>query len=215
LDPADYPTLPPVPAPPAETMECRYTEGGPAAPKARFSPTATVSTVGTITMTLDTTIGSVPLVLDRTKAPCAVNSFINLARQGYFNGSACDQLINETGTQLYTCGDPTGTGSGGPGYVFADEYPVTATSQANDFLTPVLHPRGTLAMASDGGDGNGSRFLLIFGDSVLPAQYTIFGTIGEAALPLLEGAAAAGNDGGPDSFGRGRPLTPVVINRVN
>ncbi|WP_245687913.1 peptidylprolyl isomerase [Rhodococcus phenolicus] len=215
FDPSAYPPLPPVPAPAGATVECRYTEGGPATPQARFSRVATVSTVGTVELTLETTVGPIPLVLDRAKAPCTVNSFINLARQGFYNRSTCDQLVDEPGTQLFTCGDPTGTGTGGPGYRFPDEYPVTVTSHVNGFLTPVLHPRGTLAMASDGrADSNGSRFLLVFGDSVMPAQYTIFGTIGESALPLLDAAAEAGHEGGPGSFGRGRPLTPIMINRV-
>ncbi|MEZ5150939.1 peptidylprolyl isomerase [Rhodococcus zopfii] len=171
--------------------------------------------MGTVTMTLDTTIGPIPLVLDRAKAPCAVNSFVNLARQGYFDRSVCDQLANDPGSQLHTCGDPTGTGTGGPGYLFADEYPVTVAPNANGFLAPMLHPRGTLAMASDGRvDSNGSRFMLVFGDTILPAQYTIFGTIGEPGLPLLDAAAAAGYDGGADAAGRGRPVTPVMINRV-
>lgn len=214
FDASALPALPPVPAPPGATVECRYTEGGPATPRARFSQVATVSTAGTVKITLVTTAGSIPVVLERAKAPCAVNSFINLARQGFYNGSACERLVDEPGTRVFTCGDPTGTGTGGPGYRFADEYPVTVTSQTNWFLTPVLHPRGTLAMASDGhADNNGSRFLLFFGDSVLPAQYTVFGTIGESGLSVLDAAAAAGHDGGPDSIG-GRPLTPVVINRV-
>ncbi|MFZ2530286.1 MAG: peptidylprolyl isomerase [Rhodococcus sp. (in: high G+C Gram-positive bacteria)] len=213
FDPSAYPALRPVPPPAGPTVECRYVPGGPATPRAEFSEVAPVATAGTVKMTLETTIGPIPLVLDRAKAPCAVNSFINLARQGFFNRSACDQLVDGPGTRLFTCGDPTGTGAGGPGYQFADEYPVTSTSHSNGFLTPALYPRGTLAMASDGrADSNGSRFLLIFDDSVLLEQYTIFGTIDESALPPLAAAAGSGVESG--SFGRGKPVTPVVINRV-
>ncbi len=207
--------LPPAPVPSATSVTCSYVPGGPAARPATTPATTSVPTSGTTEITLETTVGAVPLVLDRAPAPCAVNSLVSLARQGFYDDVACHRLSTDEGARLYQCGDPSGTGTGGPGYTFADEWPVTVSHGSGGYAaTPALYPRGTIAMANTGrANTNGSQFLLVIGDSVLYPQYTVVGTLGEAGLSALDAAAAAGHDGS-SPLGGGVPATPVVITGV-
>jgi peptidyl-prolyl cis-trans isomerase B (cyclophilin B) len=107
------------------------------------------------------------------------------------------------------CGDPKGDGTGGPGYQFANEYP-TDQYPPNDpkAQDPVLYPRGTLAMANAGPGTNGSQFFMVYKDSQLPPQYTVFGTIQADGLATLDKIAKAGVAGGGDD---GAPAQEVTI----
>lgn len=154
---------------------------------------------------------TVGLRLDNAKAPCTVHSFVNLVRQGFFDGTACHRLTDSPSMSLLQCGDPTGTGTGGPGYRFANEYP---TNQYRPFdrrlQQPVVYPRGTLAMANDGPDTNGSQFMMIYRDSKLPPTYTVFGTVDENGLAAVDTLASTGIADGGD----GNPKQPIVIEAV-
>ncbi len=109
---------------------------------------------------------------------------------------------------MLQCGDPTGTGSGGPGYSFDDE--LDSLPKADQDGT-IAYPAGTLAMANAGPSTNGSQFFLVYGDSRLPPAYTVFGQVDDAGLKILEGVAAQGTtDGGPD----GAPKQAVDITKV-
>jgi peptidyl-prolyl cis-trans isomerase B (cyclophilin B) len=110
------------------------------------------------------------------------------------------------------CGDPTGEGSGGPGYRFPNEYPTNQYRLADPGLqTSVVYPRGTLAMANAGQGTNGSQFFLVYKDSQLPPTYTVFGTIDDAGLAVVDKIAAGGvKDGSED----GKPATGVTIESV-
>ena len=154
---------------------------------------------GDVSATVTTSVGDIDLTLDADAAPCTVNSFVSLAKQGYFDGTSCHRLTEGGGLSVLQCGDPTGTGSGGPGYSFDDELTDEET-----------YPAGTLAMANAGPDTNGSQFFMVYADSELPPAYTVFGTIGADGLAVLEEVAAAG----PDSPGDGAPVTPVDISAV-
>ena len=107
------------------------------------------------------------------------------------------------------CGDPTGEGTGGPGYQFANEYPTNQYQPDDPKLNePVVYPRGTLAMANAGPGTNGSQFFLVYKDSKLPPNYTVFGTIDETGLATLDKIGAPGTaDGGED----GKPKPDVKI----
>ena len=83
-------------------------------------------TTGTVKYVLAMTTGKVTITMDRAKAPCTVNSFVSLAEQGYFDKTKCHRLA-DSGIFVLQCGDPTGTGSGGPGYQFANETDGTET----------------------------------------------------------------------------------------
>ncbi len=155
---------------------------------------------GTSKVSLNTSIGDMQLTLNSALAPCTVKNFLSLVGQKFFDNTKCHRLTVGEGLQVLQCGDPTGTGGGGPGYSFADEvYPT------------LKYGRGVLAMANSGPNTNGSQFFIVYGDaSGLGPQYTAFGTIDEAGLKLIDQVAKTGvtPQNGPTD---GTPITPVEI----
>jgi peptidyl-prolyl cis-trans isomerase B (cyclophilin B) len=196
------PAVPPVrPTPLPATVSCEYPADGEPAKPIQPPSGADVSAEGTVPMTLQTSAGAIPLTLDRALAPCTVNSFVSLTEQGYFDGTSCHRLTSEPGLQVLQCGDPTGTGSGGPGYSFADET-----------FPELRYGRGILAMANSGPNSNGSQFFMVYGDGELPPNYTAFGVISPEGLQVLDDIARRGHDGSLDpSPGGGAPIEPVTI----
>ena len=166
-----------------------------------------------VSVSMMTDQGPVGIKLDNAKAPCTVNSFASLAQKQFFNDTPCHRLTTAPTLAVLQCGDPTGKGTGGPGYSFANEYPTNQYPPDDPALQePVVYPRGTLAMANNGAPGtNGSQFFLVYRDSQLPPQYTVFGTIDETGLATLDKIAQAGVAGGGDD---GAPATPVMIKTV-
>ena len=156
-----------------------------------------------------TSQGNIGLLLANNESPCTVNSFASLAGQGYFNGTKCHRLTTSADLAVLQCGDPKGDGTGGPGYQFANEYP-TDQYPPNDpkAQQPVIYARGTLAMANAGPNTNGSQFFLVYKDSQLPPQYTVFGTIQADGLATLDKIAKGGVAGGGED---GTPATEVTI----
>jgi peptidyl-prolyl cis-trans isomerase B (cyclophilin B) len=152
-------------------------------------------------MTMVTNRGTIKIDLETSKAPCTVNSFRFLAAKGYFNGTVCHRLTTARGLYVLQCGDPSGTGEGGPGYRFNDEN-----------LSGATYPAGTVAMANSGPNTNGSQFFLVYKASQLPPQYTPFGRI-VSGLSVVQAVAKAGTDNsnGP---GDGHPKLPVKIIRM-
>ena len=162
-----------------------------------------------VSASVTTNRGDIGLKLDNGKAPCTVNSFASLAQQGYFDNTTCHRLTTAPNLGVLQCGDPSGTGQGGPGYRFPNEYPTNQYRMADPArLRPVVYPRGTLAMANAGAGTNGSQFFLIYRDSALPPSYTVFGTIDPTGLATLDKIAAGGVAGGGDD---GKPATDVTI----
>jgi peptidyl-prolyl cis-trans isomerase B (cyclophilin B) len=165
-----------------------------------------------VSVSMTTNDGNVGLQLDNAKAPCTVNSFASLAQQGYFDGTTCHRLTTSSELGVLQCGDPSGTGQGGPGYRFANEYPTNQYRLSDPALqNPVVYPRGTVAMANAGSGTNGSQFFLVYADSMLPPTYTAFGKIDATGLSTLDNIAVAGVDGGSDD---GKPAKPVTIQSV-
>ncbi|ORI12364.1 peptidyl-prolyl cis-trans isomerase [Rhodococcus sp. 1163] len=205
LDLSQFGVLPAVPTPQAPTTTCDYPAATPAVRDNTPPPTADVPTQGTVEVAMTTSQGPIGLTLDRAEAPCTVNSFTNLAAQGYFDDTPCHRLTTSPGLKVLQCGDPSGKGSRGPGYEYPNEYPTTAFPADDPAAsTPVVYPRGTVAMANAGPDTNGSQFFLVYEDSVLPPQYTVFGTISAEGLATLDKVAAAGvatpgGDGAPNA----------------
>jgi len=201
-DDGDTATDPSTSTPAAGTgVECEYAEGGaPAAKEVDLPPTeATVS--GDVSVTITTGLGDIAATLDADATPCTVNSFVSLAEQGYFDATSCHRLTT-AGILVLQCGDPTATGSGGPGYSFEDEL----TGEES-------YPAGTLAMANAGPNTNGSQFFIVYGDTQLPPSYTVFGTVDDAAVKLVEGVAAEGTDN-RNGQGDGAPNQAVGIESV-
>ena len=194
--------------------DCQYPASPQKASKAVEKPrTGRVPTEPpTISASMSTDQGNIGLTLNNAEAPCTVNSFASLAQKGYFDDTVCHRLTTAPALGVLQCGDPGGTGSGGPGYQFANEYPTNQYAKGDPALqTPVLYPRGTLAMANAGPDTNGSQFFLVYKDSQLPPNYTAFGTIDATGLETLDKIAAAGvADGAED----GKPATEVTVKSI-
>nr|WP_246461770.1 peptidylprolyl isomerase [Nocardia transvalensis] len=215
---SETPQAPPPPelkAKPA-SVTCSYRDGGEPAKPAQKPEKTEVATTGKQTVRIETGQGPIDIALDAGESPCTVNSFVSLVNQGFYNGAPCHRLSTK-GLKMLQCGDPSGTGKGGPGYAFDNEYPTDQFDpqelEANP--TPVQYKRGVVAMANAGPGTNGSQFFLIYGDSQLPPQYTIFGTVGEAGLQTLDKIAAAGDDGSMDPRpGGGKPNLPVTFDSV-
>jgi serine/threonine protein kinase len=165
-----------------------------------------------INASIATNQGDIGLQLANDESPCTVNSFTSLAQQGFFDGTSCPRLTTSPTLGVLQCGDPKGDGTGGPGYQFADEYP-TDQYPPNDpqAQQSVLYPRGTLAMANAGPNTNGSQFILVYNDSELAPEYTVFGTIDDAGLATIDKVAKEGIAGGGDD---GTPAATVTINSV-
>jgi peptidyl-prolyl cis-trans isomerase B (cyclophilin B) len=175
---------------------CGYTKT-PDEPAARPVPLppdpARTPSHGKVRVDVTTNRGPVPLTLDRAQAPCTVQSFIHLARWKFYDRTTCHRLTTYPTLEVLQCGDPTGTGEGGPGYKYKDELPVDLAPAPNDPTgARKIYPRGTLAMANAGPDTNGSQFFLVYGNAYLRPDYTIFGTIGNAGLATLDRVAAGG-----------------------
>lgn len=166
----------------------------------------------TVSVSMATDQGNIGLVLNNAEAPCTVNSFASLAQKGFFDNTVCHRLTTAPGLGVLQCGDPTASGSGGPGYQFANEYPTNQYPKGDPALQkPVLYPRGALAMANAGPGTNGSQFFLVYKDSELPPNYTVFGTIDGTGMATLDKIAEKGvADGGQD----GKPATEVKIKSV-
>lgn len=151
--------------------------------------------VSASTMVVETNRGTMTFALKPDQAPCTVNSFVSLAKQGYFEGTKCHRLVPQFVLQ---CGDPTATGTGGPGYSFKDELSGSET-----------YPAGTLAMANAGPDTNGSQFFVVLADTQLDPNYTVFGTVDAEGLKVAQDIEKAGN--GPDGVA---PAQDVILEKV-
>ena len=196
-------TTPPAAGPASSTVHsttCNYPTDGETAAKPVDPPAAEQPDTGAATVQLTLNGGVITIAMDRSATPCTVGSFAHLAQAGYYTNTPCHRLTSSSTLSVLQCGDPTGTGGGGPGYSFADETDSSMT-----------YPAGTVAMANAGPNTNGSQFFLVYQDSTLPPSYTVFGTI-TGGMEVLTGIAAKGTDsGGPD----GAPAEPVTISAVS
>ena len=150
----------------------------------------------TYVATFDTTQGSFSVRLLSDRAPGTVNNFVSLARWKYFDGTKCHRVIEDFVVQ---CGDPTATGTGGPGYSFADELP-----QVGEYKI------GSLAMANSGPNTNGSQFFVITGNSgaSLPPSYSLFGEVVDGLDTAVKAMGALFN---PDPAANGVPPAGDIV----
>lgn len=205
----------------AALTQVGYSTIGPGRPAARPSATATPSASPTPTRTLppaslsqnrtwtgSLTLDKAPLTisLDGKRAPQAVASFVSLARSGFYDGTPCHRLTTKAaGISVLQCGDPTGTGQGGPGYSFGplENVPKSGT-----------YPIGTLAMArGQEADSQGSQFFIVYGPTKLPAPgYTVFGKVTGGLATLEKNVTSKGVD---SPTGDGAPKAKVSIESVS
>jgi len=153
------------------------------------------------TFTLTTNCGTIVITTVGNKAPWTLTEMSTLAKAGYFDGSICHRLTT-AGIYVLQCGDPTATGRGGPGFSYPDEnLPANALNN---------YPAGTVAMANSGPGTNGSQFFLVFADTSLGPDYTIWGKITKG-LDIVQAIAKAGVKGGG---GDGTPNTTIALTKV-
>ncbi|MDX6242829.1 MAG: peptidyl-prolyl cis-trans isomerase [Frankiales bacterium] len=177
-------------------LKCTTPPAKPAKPLSfKAEPAMTIDPTASYVATITTNCGVIKADLYAAKAPHTVNSFAFLASKGYFTDVPCHRLTT-SGIYVLQCGDPTGTGSGGPGYSFKDEN-----------LTGATYGPGVLAMANSGANTNGSQFFINYKTSPLPASYTPFGKITQG----LDIVAAIGAKGASGGSGDGAPVQPVSI----
>jgi peptidyl-prolyl cis-trans isomerase B (cyclophilin B) len=185
-------------APPPKTTHgpCQYT-GTPDEPAARPVPLPPdprhTPSRGMVDVAVPTSQGALPLRLDRAAAPCTVQSFLHLAQHRFYDRTVCHRLTSYPTLKVLQCGDPSATGEGGPGYKYKDELPVDLPPSPTDPTgARKVYARGLLAMANAGPDTNGSQFFVVYGDSALRPNYTVFGTVGAEGLKTLDKVAAGG-----------------------
>ena len=153
------------------------------------------------TITFTTNCGPIVVQTLPKLAPKTVASEVFLAEQGYYDQTPCHRLTTE-GIYVLQCGDPTGTGQGGPGYTLPDENLPAKTS--------TVYRAGTVAMANAGSGTSGSQFFIVYEDSPLGPDYTVWGKV-TSGLDIVKAVAAAGvADGSSD----GTPSQPVVIEQA-
>jgi len=206
-------------APPPRSTHgpCRYTET-PDEPAARPVPLPPdprhTPHHGTVEVVLRTNLGPIPLTLDRAQAPCTVQNFLHLVRHRFYDRTICHRLTAYPTLKVLQCGDPTGTGEGGPGYQFKDELPTDLPPAPNDPTgAHRVYARATVAMANAGPDTNGSQFFLVYADSFLRPLYSIFGRVDAPGLGTLDRIAAGGIAPTPDdSTGVDGP--PALTTRI-
>ncbi|HKC29210.1 MAG TPA: peptidylprolyl isomerase [Jatrophihabitans sp.] len=183
---------------------CTWTKSGAPAKPATVPSTTTPPRTGKVDLLVQTSRGSMTFALDRAAAPCTVQSFVSLAEEGYFNSTPCHRLTT-SGIYVLQCGDPTGTGTGGPGYTVPDE------AKGNE-----TYPAGTIAMARTPTEhSGGSQFFIVYKDSpnlmqhLGALQYTVFGRV-TSGMKIIDQVAAKG----ANPAGDGKPKLPVTLTNV-
>ncbi len=182
---------------------------------------------GRVEATLHTSAGPIPITMNRAEAPCTVQSEVHLIKKKFYAGTPCHRETDTKALKVLQCGDPTGSGKGGPGYTIPDEKPKHLKSAPKKYQKQVpaaahvalkTYPRGTVAMANTGRPhSGGSQFFLVAGDSYLPSDYTVFGKIEPSGLHTLEKIRQAGIKKSKDPKS-GQPVTKpkkrVTIKKV-
>jgi peptidyl-prolyl cis-trans isomerase B (cyclophilin B) len=168
---------------------------------------------GTQDLVLNTNLGQITIQMDLTKAPCTSASMAYLAGKKFFDGSSCVRLNNAGDTHILQCGDPSGTGSGGPNYTIPDEN--LPTDQRPAYVA------GQVAMWKGAAGTSGSQFFIVLDDTDMTAQYTVFGKVTQG-LDVAKKVATGGDDGafasaapdGTPAIGGGHPKTTLTFTSV-
>lgn len=191
----------------AAAGECAYPDDQlvPQAAKKVDKPPTKPAYSGKVDVTITTNQGKIPFVFDADNAPCAVNSVLSLAKQNFYDNSPCSRVAYQSaGFAILQCGDPTGTGAGGPGYVFMEEVTGEETYGA-----------GVIALAKrQDAASTGGQFFIMFGDTQLPAQYTVLGKVANAkGMAVITKASKVALKGKQDGYD-GKPAGPVVVKSI-
>jgi peptidyl-prolyl cis-trans isomerase B (cyclophilin B) len=183
-----------------EKVRCKNTKAAAANP-ARIAPPENILKRGPRTITLQTNCGNIVIQTFFKQAPVTITVLSSLIRGGYYNRTLCHRLTTE-GIYVLQCGDPTATGSGGPEFRYRDEnLPVAGTNN---------YPAGVVAMANSGPNTNGSQFFLVYKDTTLGPNYTIWGRI-TSGLEIVRHIAEGGVKKGEAD---GVPMRTIAIERA-
>ncbi|WP_306320622.1 MULTISPECIES: peptidylprolyl isomerase [unclassified Streptomyces] len=196
--------------------DTKDTSGAKASPSASPSPSKkasepkmTIDKKAKYDMVFKTSAGDINIAMDAAKTPHTVNSFKHLADKGFFDGTKCHRLTTQ-GIYVLQCGDPEGTGAGGPGYTIPDENLKGLGKPAKD--GSVTYKAGTVAMANTGQpNSGGSQFFLVYKDSKLTPTYTPVGTMDAKGLKVVKDVAAKGVTGGSAD---GAPKKAVKVEKA-
>ncbi|MEU4820579.1 peptidylprolyl isomerase [Actinomadura sp. NPDC023710] len=184
----------------APSKSCAYRPATGANVKEVGKPPVALPATAPSRATVETGLGTLQISLDAGTAPCTVNSLAYLAAQKFYDRTSCHRLTTDPSLQVLQCGDPSGTGAGGPGYQFDDES-----------LSSARYTRGAVAMANAGPNTNGSQFFILYGDTTsLPASYTVFGRV-TSGMDIVDAVAKKGVAGGGTD---GAPKQKVAINEL-
>ena len=154
--------------------------------------------------TFETNLGTIEVEADLSKTPCTANSIAYLANQGFYDNTSCHRLVPEI--YALQCGDPSGTGKGGPNYRFADENLPAGQK-------PAYH-EGDVAMANGGPDTNGSQFFFVYGVGPLEGDYTLWGKV-ISGLDVIKQVAAGGTvEGSEMEEGGPHPTVQLTFTKV-
>ncbi len=189
----------------ASTAQCEYPDSGQAPARKVDKPPASPVADGPVEVTIKTNFGDMTATLDAKTAPCAVNAFLSLAKQGYYDKTDCHRVTSASqGFHVLQCGDPSGSGSGDPGYRYAEEL-----TGNEDYKV------GSLALANTGQPGSsGAQFFIDYDATTLQPNYTQFGQLSPAGLKVAQKAAKAAVKGKPDGYD-GAPATKVTITGIS
>jgi Peptidyl-prolyl cis-trans isomerase (rotamase) - cyclophilin family len=154
--------------------------------------------------TFETNLGTIEVEADLSKTPCTANSIAYLANQGFYDNTSCHRLVPDI--YALQCGDPSGTGRGGPNYRFADEnLPLGQL--------PAYH-EGDVAMANAGPDTNGSQFFFVYGVNALPGNYTLWGKVISGMDVIKQVAAGGVVEGSEELDGGPHPTVQLTFTKV-
>ena len=213
--------------PKAEKSQCTYAQDPAGAAKKVSPPPGNLPSDLPASITIATNHGDIEVSLDSQHAPCTVNAFVSLAKQGYFDNTHCHRLTTQ-GIYVLQCGAPRATGKpgdtpghlqGGPGFTIKDELvdndprlqPCRGSLASGQQVC--TYTAGTVAMANAGPDTGGSQFFLVYQDSPLKNAYTAFGKMSAAGVQVVRGIAKGGAYP-PDSNGNTAPRLETAITSV-
>ncbi|MDQ6641421.1 MAG: peptidylprolyl isomerase [Actinomycetota bacterium] len=186
---------------PTQAATCTYAASTRTPARKVQPPPSKPTQTGSLKVTITTNFGNMAATLDGKNAPCAVNAFLSLAKQGYYDKTICHRVsVDARGFHILQCGDPTATGGGDPGYQYAEEVKGTES-----------YAPGTIAMAkATAPNTTGAQFFVVFGPTQLQPQYTVLGQLTPAGLKVAKKAAAAAVKGKPNPYD-GAPATKVKL----
>ncbi|MCS7481346.1 peptidylprolyl isomerase [Umezawaea endophytica] len=184
---------------PSPAGQCEYAKDtSPGALPSNGFPDSKPGT-GKTTATFTTDKGTLTIDLDPTAGPCSVEAIRYLVKKKFYDGTSCHRLTTNPSLGVLQCGDPSGTGTGTPGFRYEDKLP-----------TRGAYVRGVVAMANAGPGTNGSQFFIVHGAAQIDSDYPVVGKV-RSGMELVDAVVAGGVEGGAQD---GKPVKPMTFTSV-